>query len=183
MPDPLADVRRANREFLTKARTILRSATNEAAATLLGEMRGLASAVGPTLAELRAADHPYAVRHAPGSGPTADWIVHTTSGADGRTGELLAGLRRTRARVAGGVVEAEIHSDADHTWALLQGSPRMRPRDFVSAALVSREADVAAIYARAFEAVLAEPLRGDYRPEVTLVENEHGRSADLPAGD
>ena len=182
MPDPLADVKRANREFLAKARTTLRTATNEAAAVLLAEMRGLASAVGPTLAELQAADHPYSVRHAPGSGPTADWIVHTTSGADGRTGELLAGLQRTRARVAGGVVTAEIHSDADHTWALLQGSPRMRPRDFVSAALVSREVDVAELYQRAFTA-LVEGYRGDYRTEVTLVENEHGRSADLPAGD
>lgn len=183
MPDPLADVKRANREFLARTRQTFRGATNEAAGVLLGEMRGLASAVGPTLAELRAADHPYAARHAPGSGPTADWIVHTTSGADGRTGELLAGLRRTRAKVAGGVVTAEIHSDSNHTWALLQGSPRMRPRDFVSAALISREADVAAIYARAFEALLEEPLRGDYRPEVTLITNEHGRSADLPTGD
>ena len=183
MPDPLADVKRANREFLAKARTTLRAATNEAAAVLLGEMRGLASAVGPTLAELRAADHPYAARHAAGSGPTADWILHTTSGADGRTGELLAGLRRTRAKATGGVVTAEIHSDANHTWALLQGSPRMRPRDFVSAALISREADVTMIYAKAFTTLFGEGAATGYRPEVTLVENEHGRTADLPAGD
>lgn len=179
MADPLADVKRAYREYRTQARRAMAAATNEAAALLLAEMRALTSAVGPTLADLRRLDHPYAARHSPGTGPTADWIAHTASGDDGRSGELLGGLRRTRAKASGSVVTAEIHSASAHTWAMLQGSPRMRPRDFVSAALISRAPDVAVAYERAFARLVAD-YRDGFRTLVTLVENEHGRSADLP---
>lgn len=179
MADALQSIREANKKYLTEARRAMSAATNQAAATLLAEMRGLTAAIGPTLNDLRAMDHPYATRHGAGSGPTDDWIAHTKSGEDGRTGELLAGLRRTAARRRGSSVEAEVHSDSDHTWFMLLGTPSMRPRDFVSAAIIYRAPDVDDLYQQAFR-LLVENYQDGFKTEVTLIEHDH--PASLPEG-
>lgn len=148
-------------------------ATNTAAETLLTEMRDLVSLDDHSLADLAALGHPYAQGKPQGSGPHPDYELHQ------QDEELIQGLRRTPARPLGNLVAAELHSDAPHTWHVIYGTIRMRPRDFVSAALLKEERAIGAIYGREFARATGGTL-SQRRQGLNLVEHER-YTAELPA--
>lgn len=178
MADPLASIKQAEKEFLRDARAALVQAADRAAETLLAEMKRLTLRMDHDLNALRRLGYPYGKGvdrfgnpREPGR-PHPDWLVHLQSG------ELQDGLRRVPASLRRNRVEAEIHSQAKHTWYLLLGTRLMRPRDFVSAAIINQEQNVQAIFERAFFA-LHDQVVGQLTPlDVTLI--PHDDEAQLP---
>ena len=164
----------AKREFLKQLGVTMRAATDEAAAAVLTEIQGLTSLTDEhDYSVLRQLDHPYATRHAPWS-EHADWLVHEQAGS------LLRGLRRSRAAGGRGIAVADIYSAVSHTWFLLLGTPRLRPRDFVSAALISRREQVTDIYRGHLTALLGEVASG-VMVRTRLLDHD-GHPAELPEG-
>jgi hypothetical protein len=167
-------------QFERKLVQAMAKATRSAADILLEEMRGLTGAVGTSLEDLARADHPYAKRHAPGSGPFADWITHI------QKGDLHAGLVIGNEIITKAGIEVEIHSASSHTWYVVQDARasdagRMRPRDFVSAAIINQFDRVTMILARAHANVHDTSEIQPFLPYVELIEHG-GVSADLPEG-
>lgn len=158
----------------------LTRATKDAADVLLEEMRGLTGAIGASLEDLARADHPYAKRYPAGSGPFEDWITHV------QEGDLHGGLSRGNAFVTPEAIEVRLNSAAAHTWYVVQDAAasaagRMRPRDFVSAAIIYQIDRVAEIYRSAFAAAHGDTgeEQPGFRPITTLI--YHGSvKADLP---
>lgn len=178
MADPLADFRRASAQFQRNMARAMAQATRAATTVLADEMRGLASSTGVSLADLAAAGHPYARRFPPGSGPKEDWIVHE------QDGDLLGSIKGVPAIAGPDAVTGAVQVTSPHAGYVVQDeaasqSP-MRPRDFVSAAVIYQEDRVAEIYRKAHAAVHDVPGdQGGFRMDVTL--GEHGGfAADLP---
>jgi hypothetical protein len=182
VPDPLADVKREFRRVERAMVQALAGAVKEAAQAVLAEMQQLTAAIGHTPADLARLGHPYARRLPAGSGPFEDWITHHQSGS------LHGGLRAPGAVRAKEFVEAQIHSTSPHTWYVVQderasAAGKMRPRDFVTAALIYQEDAVAAIIAAAHASV--HDVLGTtpgYRPQLTPI-NHGSVAADLPERD
>lgn len=163
----------AAKRHLRDTRAIMTATLDRAAQLLLDEMRMLTAKVDHDLQALKELGHPYRAK-APQGQPHPDWLVHIQSG------DLQAGLKRLPAQVRGGAVEAELHSQAPYTWYLLLGTRYMRPRDFVSAAIINREPDVNALLSRAW-AALHEGSSAAVRFQVTLLDHPV-YPAQLPGG-
>lgn len=146
MADPLASLDAARDAYLRDVRAMMAKAVDEAAKLLLAEMKLLTARIDHDLNQLRKLDHPYAWRNPPNE-PHADWIVHLQSG------ELQGGLKALPPEVRRLQVSADLLSESRHTWFVILGTRKMRPRDFVSAAMIMREEDVKAILLRNFLAV------------------------------
>jgi len=169
MPTPEEAFRVAAQKHLRDTRVMMTIAVDRAAKILLDEMQQLTSLIDHDLEDLKRLDHPYRAKLPPGS-PHADWLVHL------QTGSLHGGLKRLPASISGYKIEAEIHSESPATWYVLLGTRFMRPRDFVSAAILLREREIQAIFRDAFEA------RGPGDPvDIHLLEHPEF-PAQLPGG-
>ena len=136
--------------------------------------------MGSSLEDLARADYPYSKRHAAGSGPFADWITHIQSG------DLHASIVIGNEVITAQSIEIEIHSASAHTWYVVQdasasGAGRMRPRDFVSAAIINQVDRVSSILARAHAGVHDTKEIQPFIPMVDLIDHG-GVGADLPGG-
>lgn len=174
MADPLAEFKRASARFKRDVARAMAQATRDASALLVEEMQGLASAIDHTPEELAALDHPYATRHAAGSAPHPDFIVHEQSG------DFLESIGRVRPTVTKEAVTGGVEiTDRKAEWLLL-GTPVMRPRDAVSAAVIYQEDQVAEIFRKAHAAVHELPsVQQGFRMEVTLGDHD-AYPAELP---
>ncbi len=148
MSEPLASIDAAKTAFMRDVRAAMYTACDQGAELLLAEMKTLTSRIDHDLKALRELGHPYGWGNGrePGN-PHPDWIVHM------QDGELQGGLKKLPPQVSGLKIESDLLSEAKHTWYLLLGTKKMRPRDFVSAALIMRRDAVAAIFERHFLAV------------------------------
>lgn len=143
----------AKEAHLRDMRAAMYMAVDRASDALFQEMQMLTSRIDHDLDDLRRMGHPYR-RKAPQGIPHSDWIVHI------QNGDLKDGLKQYPVSMSKGVIQAQIASSARHTWYLLLGTRIMRPRDFVSAAMINRENEVEQIIGRAFMAVLGnEPAQ------------------------
>lgn len=174
MADPLAEFKRASARFQRDVARAMAQATRAASAVLVEEMQGLAGAVDHTLQELAALGHPYSTRPEAGPGPHPDFIVHE------QEGDLLGSIGRVKPTVTPeGVTGGVTVTDPKAEWLLL-GTPTMRPRDFVSAAIIYQEDAVAEIFRKAHAGVHDEPaVQQGFRMDVNL--GDHGEHpAELP---
>jgi len=147
-------------------------ATDDAASILLTEMKRLTAIADHSLKDLADLGHPYRVG-APPNQPHSDWIVHRQSE------DLYNGLRKTNPSFNGNTVTVELHSDSDHTWHLILGTPTMRPRDFVSAAIINTKAIVDRTFEMHWARLHDEFLQGGFRLDRRLI--DHGAyPAQLP---
>ena len=157
------------------------NACDQAAKLLLDEMRQLTSRIDHDLNALARMGHPYGWgkdrfgnERVPGR-PHPDWIVHI------QDGKLQAGLTKNPAYLSGNQIEAQILSKSPYTWYLLLGTRLMRPRDFVSSAIILRQNEVQKIFERAFLAV-HDRVVGTVEPlEIHLLEHDEF-PAQLPGG-
>lgn len=150
MPNDLQELRAHYRGYINRLKRELEAATEDVAEDLAARMHDLTGLTDHTLAELRALDHPYARRNAPGI-LHDDWEVHRQEDDDG---DILQDQLRVEheGRWDRGQVASEIHDDSAHLWYLLQGTVRMRPRDFASAAILQTVGDAEERYRKAFAA-------------------------------
>jgi len=148
MADPMASIDAAKAAFMRDVRAAMYVACDQGAELLLAEMKALTARIDHDLKALRDLGHPYGWGNGrePGT-PHADWIVHM------QDGELQGGLKKLPPMVSGWKVESDLISEAKQTWYLLLGTKKMRPRDFVSAALIMRRDAVAALFEKHFLAV------------------------------
>lgn len=158
---------------LRDVRAAMTVAVNQAGELLLQEMRFLTSRIDHDLIMLRKLGRPYR-KDAPQGQPHPDWLVHLQSG------DLNGGLAKVPATVSRDEVRGELFSKAAHTWFVLLGTKWMRPRDFVSAALILRDREVDLIFRRAFEAATGAASAGR-SVNVTLLEHPEF-PAQLPGG-
>jgi hypothetical protein len=142
----MPDLATAVRTHLSQTKVVLAVALDKSCELLLDEMKLLTARIDHDLNQLREMGHPYRVTAEQGF-PHPDWIVHNQSAG------LQEGLKKIPATVLGNQIEAEIISEAYYTWFLLLGTRYMRPRDFVSAAIINREKEVEALIERAWFAV------------------------------
>jgi len=170
----LDTLRTAIQLHMRDMRAAMVTATDQSAELLLQEMKFLASRIDHDLEQLRRLGHPYGANKPQGQ-PHPDWLVHIQSG------ELQQGLKRRPASLSGNKIEAEIISEARHTWFLLLGTRKMRPRDFVSAAIIKRRGEVEARYVAAFLAQLDTNNGQAFRTQVTLIPHTL-YPAQLPGG-
>ena len=139
----ITEWKEARRRFMDSMSMAMTLAVDETADLLLKEMHELTSATDHSLRELGQMGHPYR-RGAPQGHPHDDFIVHFQSG------RLAKGIVRRPTR-GKRIITAEIHSRSKYTWYLLLGTRYMRPRDFVSAALLIKTKEIAKIMERAHE--------------------------------
>lgn len=144
--------------FLRDAQAVLYRAANEAGDLLLDEMKRLASLVDHDLEQLRRMGHPYGW----GKGrmpnvPHDDWRVHNQSGT------LYGGLGRRPVSILNRQIETEIGSTAKHTWFVLLGTRLMRPRDFVTAAMIIQEQAINRVFESALKTLMDRTTGGGYR--------------------
>jgi len=105
---------------------------NLAGAILETNMKKHASLTDHSLKDLADMDHPYSTRKSKDSGPHPDYEVHSQSG-ELKDNILKNGYAtNTMAGVEVGVLE----SDVPHIKYLIEGTVKMRPRDFISHAAV-----------------------------------------------
>jgi hypothetical protein len=168
----LTSVKQAMQTHMREMQAAMVEATTDAAELLLNEMEFLTDRIDHDLQQLREMGHPYAARNPQGQ-PHPDWIVHIQSG------DLQRGLKLLPTRITGGLIEADILSEAPYTWHLLLGTRLMRSRDFVSAAIINRTMEVEAIYQRAFLEQLDIKAPGAFRTQVNLIPHPD-RPAQLP---
>lgn len=148
MANPLASVNAAKDAFMRDMRAAMYTACDQAASLLLQEMKDLTARIDHDLEQLRKMGHPYGWENGREPGvPHPDWVVHM------QDGELQGGLKKLPPQISGMKIQSDLLSQAKHTWYLILGTKRMRPRDFVSAALILRRDTVAAIFERHFLAV------------------------------
>lgn len=170
----LESIRKAIGLHTRDMRAAMTMATDKSAELLLEEMKFLVSRIDHDLKQLQKMGHPYAAGKPQGQ-PHPDWIVHVQSG------ELVGGLSVLPASVTGQQIEAQILSQARHTWFLLLGTRKMRPRDFVSAAIIKRRVEIEAMYLRAFLEQLDTQQVNGYRTHVSLIPHPD-QAAQLPGG-
>jgi hypothetical protein len=162
--------------FQKQMRKVMTDATNVASRLVFDEQKGLASAIDHTLEDLRRLGHPYSW-HFPAGSLHPDYIVHTQREEKGES--LLQGLQRLPARYKNGIIRSEIHSHAAHTWHVILGTRRMRPRDFVSAALIVQRNTVASLYENAHSALHDQARSGGFLIELTKMAHDR-YPAELP---
>lgn len=170
----LDTIKRDMANHMRDMRAAMTVATDRSAERLLEEMKFLAARIDHDLEDLRRMGHPYA-KGKPQGQPHPDWLVHIQSG------ELQGGLRRLPAAISGQQIEAQILSEAKHTWYLLLGTRKMRPRDFVSAAIIRRRVEIEAMYLRLFVEQLDKQYPASFRTEVNLIPHTE-QAAQLPGG-
>jgi len=170
----LDTLRTATQVHMRDMRAAMVTATDQSAELLLQEMKFLASRIDHDLEQLRRMGHPYA-KDKPQGQPHPDWLVHIQSG------ELQRGLKRRPVSLSGNKIEAEIISEARHTWFLLLGTRKMRSRDFVSAAIINRRSQIEARYVTAFLAQLDFNRGQSFRAQMTLIPHSL-YPAQLPGG-
>lgn len=163
----------AKQAHMRDMRAAMFVAVDRAGDLLYSEMQTLTSRIDHDLEDLRRMGHPYR-RKAPQGIPHPDWIVHIQGG------DLKEGLGRLPIQMSKGQIQVQIVSRARHTWYLLLGTRLMRPRDFVSAAMINREDEVERIIGQAFMAALGGdprqfPLKWTHIPHPTY-------PAQLPGG-
>lgn len=157
---------RARDQFLADVRGAMERATNEAGDLLLAEMRQLASLVDHDLEELRRMGHPYGWgKGRPANVPHSDWLVHR------QNDDLYNGLSRQPAVLFNGRIESEFLSRAPHTWYVLLGTRKMRPRDFVTAAMIIQEQAINGVFESALKGLL-DRAKGGYRVRVTRLPHD-----------
>jgi hypothetical protein len=170
----LQTIRQATLTHMRDMRAAMTVATDRSAELLLEEMKFLAMRIDHDLEDLRRMGHPYA-KGKPQGVPHPDWLVHIQSG------DLQEGLRTLPASITGQQIEAQILSAARHTWFLLLGTRKMRPRDFVSAAIIKRRVEIEAMYLRLFVEQLDRQNPAAFRTEVNLIPHTE-QVAQLPGG-
>lgn len=163
----------AKEQHLSEMRAAMTIAIDDAADMLFAEMQELTALIDHSLDDLRRMGHPYR-RRAPQGNPHSDWIVHN------QNGDLVEGLGRSAIMLRKNKIEVNITSRAKHTWYLLLGTSKMRPRDFVSAAMINREDEVERIIGNAFMAVLGGEGRRFLLTWRTIPHTTH--PAQLPGG-
>lgn len=174
MADPLADFKRAARQFERDVARAMAQATRASSRVLAEEMEGLAGAIDHSLQDLADLGHPYSAQLPKGSAPHPDFIIHDQSG------DFLGSIGPEPVRTDENVTVGGVHiTDRKAEWLLL-GTPAMRPRDNVSAAIIYQEDMVAEIYQKAHAAVHDEPgTQAGFRMDVEL--GDHGAyPAELP---
>ena len=147
-------------------------ATDHAATVVFEEMLVETGLTDHSLAQLRKMGHPYGQGKAQGQ-PHPDWLVHHQEGS------LQEGLSRSPVSEKPTCCEVAINSAADHTWFLLLGTRRMRPRDFVLASLIQTQKATSAIYEHYFKAALDTKGNTPFRVKVSHIVNER-YAAQLP---
>lgn len=176
MADPFASIDRAKTDFMRDVRAAMTSACDESARLLLDEMKRLTARIDHDLNELRRMGHPYGWGKGRRPGvPHSDWIVHN------QRGDLQGGLKMLPPQVSQLSVTSDILSQAKHTWYLLLGTVRMRPRDFVSAAILFRQREVERIFERHFLAAHDRSGTVGQSLSVRLIPHEE-YPAQLPEG-
>lgn len=175
----LDEWKRNGTEFLKKTRSSMRDATNVGLGYLFDEMRGEVSMIDHSLADLRRLDHPYATRRPQGD-LHPDYLVHVQREGHGES--LLQGLQAKRAVSQGSRIVAEIHSHAKHTWFLLLGTPRMRPRDFVTASMIIQRHKITALYEQTMTALTGGSSGESFLIDLKKIDHAQW-PAQLPAED
>lgn len=140
-------------------------ATDHAATVVFEEMLAETSLTDHSLQELRKLGHPYRQGAAPGN-LHPDWLIHYQKGT------LQEGLKRGQVVKYRDSVEAGITSSAPETWYLLLGTRRMRPRDFVSAALIQTQRVTSQIYEFYFKQALDKQNGNRFRVGVNPIPND-----------
>lgn len=172
MNDPMASIDAAKARVMREVRAAMYQAVDQSAKVLLEEMKLLTSRIDHSLKQLEEMGHPYRQGEAPGN-PHPDWIVHLQSG------RLQAGLKRLPPVVTTQSIMADLLSEAPYTWYLLLGTRRMRPRDFVSAAMITRGPEIERIFDQHFQSVMDRPIRTGTSMTSRLIEHTLYR-AQLP---
>lgn len=152
----LKPLKEAHRHFLLLMSLTMQEAVDEATEVVFQEMRRLTNLTDHSLEQLRQEGHPYRAA-APQGNPHEDYLVHFQSG------DLRRGLRRTKVR-GKSIITAEIRSNSPYTWHLLLGTRYMRPRDFVSAAVINKTREVGRIFDKAHRRVHKEAEERFYKP-------------------
>lgn len=163
--DALANVRQAKEAHLKQMQEAMAIATDHAATVVYEAMLAETALTDHSLQELRKLGHPYRQGAAPGN-LHPDWLIHYQKGA------LQEGLKQGQVTKYRDSVEVGITSAAPETWYLLLGTRRMRPRDFVSAALIQTQKATSAIYEFYFKAALDKQVGSRYRIGVSPVPND-----------
>lgn len=167
---------RARDQFLRDSQAAMYQAVNEGGDLLLEEMKRLTMRIDHDLAALRKMGHPYGWgKERPPNVPHSDWIVHL------QNGDLYGGLRRLPPEVTNRQVESLILSSAKHTWYLLLGTEKMRPRDFVTAAMMIQEPAINRVFERALAPLLDRTAAGSYQVRVKYLPHDV-YPAELPGG-
>ncbi len=158
-------VRKAKEAHLKLMGEAMAIAADHAATVVYEEMRAETSLTDHSLAQLRKLGHPYRQGAAQGQ-PHPDWLVHMQEGT------LQEGLTRSPVQETATSAQVEINSAAPHTWFLLLGTRRMRPRDFVSASLITTQKATSAIYEYYFKAALDTQGASRFKVEVKPIPND-----------
>lgn len=166
MAGTIQDLEKAFKSYTRVVTLAMEAATDLAAETLLTQMHDDVSMEDHTQKQLDEMGNPYNWAHAAGN-LHPDWQVHMQH-QDG----LRSDLTKTDAVNKNGIVTAEIHSGAPYTWYLLLGTVKMRPRDFVSAALIKQKAACNQIYESAWKQVNQNVQAGRMEQKVTLIPHE-----------
>lgn len=162
--------------FLRDAEAIMFHAVNTAGDRLLEEMKQLTMRIDHDLEALRKMGHPYGWgADRPPNVPHSDWIVHL------QRGDLYGGLRRLPATVTNRQVETLFLSSARHTWYVLLGTRKMRPRDFVTAAMLIQEQSINRLFENALQPLLDRATPGGYQVRVVPLPHDQF-PAQLPGG-
>lgn len=172
MADALASIDAASAKFLRDTKAAMARAVDQAADLLLAQIKQNISRIDHSLRDLELLGHPYR-QGSPAGNPHPDWIVHIQSG------KLIAGTAKLPVSLQGNRIRAGITSSSPYTWYLLLGTRLMRPRDYVSAAIILIEREIQQIFENAFASV-QDKVAGNVQPlNVTLISHDL-YSAQLP---
>lgn len=119
----------------------LEMAVQEAGKELYATVNEHISLTCHTLADLASENHPYSVVYGEDSFDTPDDFVHIQSGKLFASVELIAEIDKDSAVIAVGVSEAKV----PYIGYLIDGTSKMRPRDFLGNAMKERRDDLLAI--------------------------------------
>lgn len=155
----------AKEKHLREMQFMMASAIDQSANILFAEMKLLTSRIDHDLNDLRRMGHPYRKDDPPGI-PHDDWIVHI------QNGDLTGGMQRYPVAIMGRKIEAQIVSRAKHTWYLLLGTRKMRPRDFVSASMLIRQDEIERIITNAFLTALGAEAGRRYNLNWKLIAHD-----------
>ena len=163
--DALTSVRQAKEAHLKQMQEAMAVATDHAATVVWEAMLQETALTDHSLQELKKLGHPYSQNKAAGN-LHPDWLIHY------QKGDLQDGLKRGSVVQYRDSVEVGITSASDHTWYLLLGTRRMRPRDFVSAALIQTQRATSQIYEFYFKSVLDSKGSGRFKVGVNPIPND-----------
>lgn len=170
----IQDMKTLKKSFMGQMRLAMTAAMDLAADVVLDEMRKLTSLTDHSLSDLAGLGHPYAAQ-LPAGIPHEDYLVHIQNVTRG----LNIKFRKTQVRATRNLVRVNLHNDSDHLWYVVLGTRYMRPRDFVSAALINKTDEVGRIVESAYNQVI-DQYRGErFRPRRVILQG-HTQTPQLP---